>query len=155
MKAGIHPANYRLVVFEDLNNNTKFLIKSTIASEETTKWEDGQTYPLVKMHITSASHPYYTGIEKVIDIEGRIDKFKARQTHAKISKQKLQAKTSKVINQRKNQKTKSVEENFKLSLKPAKTSKKSASNSVEEKSAKSKDQLTDKKDKQDSVKSDN
>ena len=82
MKTNTHPDNYRLVVFEDLNNNTKFLMKSTVATQETIKWEDGQTYPLVKLHVTSASHPYYTGLEKMIDVEGRIDKFKARQQRA-------------------------------------------------------------------------
>jgi len=78
MKKGIHPDNYRLVVFQDLNNNTSFLTRSTVTSEETIKWEDGNEYPLVKVHISSASHPFYTGQEKLLDIEGRVDKFKAR-----------------------------------------------------------------------------
>ena len=82
MKADIHPDSYRLVVFEDLNSGQRFLTKSTAASEETTKHE-GQSYPLVKVHISSASHPFYTGQEKHLDIEGRIDKFKARQQAAK------------------------------------------------------------------------
>ena len=78
MKKAIHPDNYRAVVFQDLNNNTKFLTRSTVASDETIKWEDGQEYPLVKVHISSSSHPYFTGEERVLDIEGRVDKFKAR-----------------------------------------------------------------------------
>src|SRR5579875_3375844 len=78
MKKSLHPDNYRLVVFEDLNNGQRILTRSTVAAEETTKWEDGNEYPLVKVHITSFSHPYYTGEERVLDLEGRVDKFKAR-----------------------------------------------------------------------------
>lgn len=78
MKKDIHPKNYRQVVFEDLNNGFKFLTRSTVATEETIKWEDGNEYPLVKVHITSQSHPFFTGEERIVDIEGRVDKFKAR-----------------------------------------------------------------------------
>jgi large subunit ribosomal protein L31 len=78
MKKDIHPKNYRLVVFEDLNNGFRFLTRSTAAAEQTTKWEDGNEYPIVKVHITSASHPFFTGEERIVDIEGRVDKFKAR-----------------------------------------------------------------------------
>jgi large subunit ribosomal protein L31 len=78
MKKDIHPKNYRPVVFEDLNNGFRFLTRSTVASEETTKWADGKEYPLVKLHITSQSHPFFTGEERIVDIEGRVDKFKAR-----------------------------------------------------------------------------
>lgn len=78
MKKDLHPKEYRLVVFEDLNNGTKILTRSTIAAEETTKWEDGNEYPLVKVHISSSSHPFFTGEERIMDIEGRVDKFKAR-----------------------------------------------------------------------------
>lgn len=78
MKKDIHPKNYRPVVFEDLNNGFKFLTRSTVASDETTKWEDGNEYPLIKVHITSTSHPFFTGEERIVDIEGRVDKFKAR-----------------------------------------------------------------------------
>ena len=82
MKKSLHPDNYRLVVFEDLNNGTKFLTRSTVAAEETVKWEDGTEYPLVKVHISSASHPFFTGEERIVDIEGRVDKFKARREAA-------------------------------------------------------------------------
>jgi large subunit ribosomal protein L31 len=82
MKKGLHPDNYRPVVFQDLNNNETFLTKSTVATEDTIKL-DGVEYPLVKVHISSASHPFFTGQEKMIDIEGRVDKFKARQEAAK------------------------------------------------------------------------
>ena len=87
MKTDLHPDNYRLVVFEDLNNGHQFLTRSTAPAEQTTKWSDGQTYPLIKVHISSASHPFYTGQEKLIDIEGRVDKFKARQKAAAAARQ--------------------------------------------------------------------
>lgn len=87
MKKDIHPDNYRHVVFEDLNNGTRILTRSTIATEEKTKWEDGKEYPLVKVHISSSSHPFFTGEEKIMDIEGRVDKFKARAEAAKKAKE--------------------------------------------------------------------
>lgn len=73
-------------MFEDLNNGHKFLTKSTVDSEETTKWEDGNEYPLIKIHISSASHPFFTGQEKLVDIEGRVDKFEARRKAAAAAK---------------------------------------------------------------------
>jgi len=81
MKQSIHPKNYRPVVFQDLNNNTTFLTKSTVATEETITLE-GVEYPLVKVHISSSSHPYFTGEERIVDVEGRVDKFKERQAAA-------------------------------------------------------------------------
>lgn len=95
MKADIHPSSYRPVVFQDINNGQNFLVKSTAQTKETIKHEDGQTYPLVKLHITSASHPFYTGQEKVIDVEGRIDKFENRRKAAEAAREKLRAKTTK------------------------------------------------------------
>ncbi len=77
MKAGIHP-NYREVVFQDLSSDFAFLTRSTIETKETIKWEDGQEYPLVKVEVSSASHPFYTGKHKVLDSGGRVDKFKKR-----------------------------------------------------------------------------
>lgn len=77
MKKDLHPANYRLVVFQDLNNEQTYLTRSTVASDETIKL-NGVEYPLVKVHISGSSHPFYTGEERVLDIEGRVDKFKAR-----------------------------------------------------------------------------
>jgi large subunit ribosomal protein L31 len=82
MKKDLHPGNYRPVVFQDLNNNETFLTRSTVATEDTIKL-DGVEYPLVKVHISSASHPFFTGQEKLVDVEGRVDKFKARQEAAK------------------------------------------------------------------------
>lgn len=95
MKKELHPKNYRLVVFEDLNNGSRFITRSTVASEETIKWEDGNEYPLVKLHITSSSHPFYTGEERVLDIEGRVDKFKARAEAAAARKAQLAGKAKK------------------------------------------------------------
>lgn len=95
MKADIHPQDYRLVVFQDLSDDASFLIKSTAKTKETVKYKDGQTYPLVKLHITSASHPFYTGLEKVVDTEGRIDKFKNRRQAAETAKAKLAARSLK------------------------------------------------------------
>jgi large subunit ribosomal protein L31 len=82
MKKELHPTNYRPVVFQDLNEGTTFLTRSVVATTDTIKL-DGVEYPLVKVHISSASHPFFTGQEKMIDIEGRVDKFKARQEAAK------------------------------------------------------------------------
>lgn len=78
MKKDIHHKQYRPVVFQDLNNGFAFLTRSTTASDDTIKWEDGKEYPLVKVHISAASHPFFTGEERIVDIEGRVDKFKAR-----------------------------------------------------------------------------
>ena len=77
MKADIHP-DYREVVFHDVTSDFKFLTRSTLASKESVKWEDGNEYPLVKVEISSASHPFYTGQNRVVDTAGRIDKFKKR-----------------------------------------------------------------------------
>lgn len=77
MKADIHP-NYQPVVFQDISSEFAFLTRSTMTSKETVKWEDGQEYPLIKVEISSASHPFYTGKQKVMDTGGRIDKFKRR-----------------------------------------------------------------------------
>lgn len=88
MKQGLHPDDYQLVVFEDLNNGFRFLTRATAKTSEKTKWEDGQEYPLVKVHITSTSHPFFTGEERILDIEGRVDKFKARAAAGAASKDK-------------------------------------------------------------------
>ncbi len=85
MKKDLHPKNYRLVVFQDLNNQQTYLTRSTVASDETIKL-DGTEYPLVKVHISASSHPFFTGEERVLDIEGRVDKFKARAEAAKAAK---------------------------------------------------------------------
>jgi large subunit ribosomal protein L31 len=77
MKAGIHP-EYRDVVFQDLSSDFAILTRSTMNSKETIKWEDGNEYPLIKVEVSSASHPFYTGKHKVLDSGGRVDRFKKR-----------------------------------------------------------------------------
>lgn len=94
MKKDIHPKNYRPVVFQDLNNNQTYLTRSTVATDETIKL-DGVEYPLVKVHITGSSHPFYTGEERVLDIEGRVDKFKARAEAAQKAKEARMAAAKK------------------------------------------------------------
>jgi large subunit ribosomal protein L31 len=86
MKKDLHPSNYRLVVFQDLNNGTTYLTRSTVGTDETIDL-DGATYPLVKVHISSSSHPFFTGEERIVDIEGRVDKFKARAEAAKAARE--------------------------------------------------------------------
>ena len=82
MKKDLHPKDYRSVVFQDLNNGTTFITRSTATTDETIKVE-GTEYPLIKVHISSSSHPFFTGEERIVDVEGRVDKFKARQEAAK------------------------------------------------------------------------
>ena len=78
MKKDIHPASYRAVVFKDISTDEAFLGKSCAATKETTTWEDGNEYPLVKMEISSFSHPFFTGQMILVDTAGRIDKFNKR-----------------------------------------------------------------------------
>jgi len=78
MKQGIHPGNYRVVVFKDISNGTQFLSRSTAASNETVTFEDGNDYPVIKLEISNTSHPFYTGKNVLVDTAGRIDKFKKR-----------------------------------------------------------------------------
>lgn len=82
MKKDIHPQNYRLVIFEDSSNGEKFLIGSTIETTNTSTWEDGTEYPSVLIDVSSTSHPFYTGQEKVMDTAGRVERFKARASKA-------------------------------------------------------------------------
>ena len=77
MKPDIHP-EYREVVFQDLSSDFSFLTRSTASSKETIKWEDGNEYPLIKVEVSSASHPFYTGKHKLMDTGGRVDRFKRR-----------------------------------------------------------------------------
>lgn len=78
MKSDIHPENYRLVVFKDMSNGFQFLTKSCVATKETITYEDGNDYPVYKLEISSASHPFYTGKMNFVDTAGRIDKFNKR-----------------------------------------------------------------------------
>ena len=95
MKSSIHPQNYRPVVFSDDQAGFAFLTQSTAQTTDTIVWEDGKTYPLVKVHISSASHPFFTGEEKIIDTEGRVDRFKARQEAAAKRRAELANKAKK------------------------------------------------------------
>lgn len=111
MKKDLHPSSYRPVVFQDTSNGFAFLTRSTAATQETIKWEDGNEYPLVKIHISSQSHPFFTGEEKIIDVEGRVDKFKARAeaaAKARDAKIKASKKTVKKSNSKESTKDDSV-----------------------------------------------
>ncbi|MDO4902079.1 MAG: type B 50S ribosomal protein L31 [bacterium] len=99
MKKNLHPTEYRPVVFSDEVAGFAFLTRSTADSKETIKWEDGQEYPLVKIHISSASHPFFTGEEKIIDTEGRVDRFKRAQEMAQARKEALANKAKKAAAQ--------------------------------------------------------
>ena len=77
MKSEIHP-EYRQVVYQDTSSDFRFLTRSTVATSETVEWEDGNTYPLAKVEISSASHPFFTGKQKLIDSGGRVERFQKR-----------------------------------------------------------------------------
>jgi large subunit ribosomal protein L31 len=83
MKKDIHPAEYRPVLFVDNSNDVEFIIPSTVNTKETGKAKDGKEYPMVRLEISSSSHPFYTGQEKSLDAAGRVERFKARQAKAK------------------------------------------------------------------------
>ncbi|WP_455497209.1 type B 50S ribosomal protein L31 [Coprobacter sp.] len=87
MKKGLHPDNYRPVVFKDMSNDDIFITRSTVAAKETIE-VDGVTYPLVKLEITSTSHPFFTGKQKLVDTAGRVDKFMNRYSKHMQNKQK-------------------------------------------------------------------
>lgn len=86
MREGIHPKEYRFVVFKDLSTDYTFVTRSSAPSKETITWEDGKEYPLVKVEISSDSHPFYTGKMKFVDTAGRIDKFNKK--FAKFAKKR-------------------------------------------------------------------
>ena len=88
MKTDTHPENHRKVIFEDNSSGARFLVYSTIDTEATDKWEDGQEYPVAHVDVSSASHPFYTGQEKVMDTAGRVERFKARADKAATRKKK-------------------------------------------------------------------
>ena len=94
-KSEIQPKDYAFVVFSDETAKYSFLTRSTAKSDETIKWTDGKEYPLVKIQISSASHPFFTGEEKIIDTEGRVDRFKARAKKAAALKATLGNKVKK------------------------------------------------------------
>src|SRR5258708_139198 len=94
MKKDLHPTSYRPVVFQDLNNSQTYLTRSTVATTDKITL-DGVEYPLVKVHISSSSHPFYTGEERIVDIEGRVDRFKARAASGAASRDKRAAAAQK------------------------------------------------------------
>lgn len=77
MKDSIHP-EYRDVVFQDISAEFSFLTRSTISTRDTIKWTDGKEYPLVKIEVSSKSHPFYTGKQKILDTAGRVEKFRQK-----------------------------------------------------------------------------
>ena len=77
MKDGIHP-EYRPVVFKDDSTGYAFLTRSTVSSDRVIEWEDGTEYPLVKLDISSSSHPFYTGQQRLVDTAGRVERFRRR-----------------------------------------------------------------------------
>ena len=95
MKQAIHPNDYRPIVVQDTAAGYAFLTKSTAKTDKTIKWEDGNEYPLLEVFISSASHPFYTGKETLVDTEGRVDRFKARAEAAKARKEALANKAKK------------------------------------------------------------
>ena len=94
MKKGIHP-NYRPVVFLDVGAGVSFLSRSTVATSDTVKWEDGVEYPLYKVDISSASHPFFTGKMKLLDTAGRVEKFQKKYAGANYAAKKTPAADAK------------------------------------------------------------
>lgn len=88
MKTDIHPENYRTVIFHDNSSEERMLIGSAVETDKTDKWTDGKEYPLVTVDVSSASHPFYTGQEKIMDMAGRVERFKARVGKAGVRKKK-------------------------------------------------------------------
>lgn len=86
MKKGIHPNDYREVVFQDASSGVKFLTRSTVKTDKKITWEDGKEYPLYSLAISRYSHPFFTGEQRLVDTEGRVEKFKKK--YARAAKQK-------------------------------------------------------------------
>lgn len=92
MKKDIHPKNYRTMIFHDNSSGERFLVGSTVHSDKTEKWTDGHEYPIAFIDVSSASHPFYTGQEKVMDTAGRVERFKARASKAGVRSKVAKAK---------------------------------------------------------------
>jgi large subunit ribosomal protein L31 len=75
MKPGIHPKGYRPVVFHDVAIDKRWIMMSTVQTDQTTVWKDGRTYPIYNVETSMYSHPLYTGTQRIIDTEGRVEKF--------------------------------------------------------------------------------
>ena len=91
MKKDIHSKDYRWVVFEDSSCNYSFLTRSTVKTDKTVKWEDGNEYPLVTVELSSASHPFFTGQMKIVDTAGRVERFERRYGRRRGSDQNTDA----------------------------------------------------------------
>jgi large subunit ribosomal protein L31 len=78
MKSDIHPKQYRYVVFQDSSADFAMLTRSTVRTKDTIVWEDGKEYPLYKLDVSSASHPFYTGKQKLLDSAGRVERFRRK-----------------------------------------------------------------------------
>jgi large subunit ribosomal protein L31 len=91
MKADIHPENYRPVIFHDNSSGSRMLVGSTIDTTETDTWTDGKEYGVARVDVSSASHPFYTGQEKVMDTAGRVERFKNRAAAAGATRRKKAA----------------------------------------------------------------
>ncbi len=89
MKKDIHPDNYRMVVFKDFSSDDAWLARSCAPTRDTIVWEDGKEYPLVKLEISSYSHPFFTGKMKFVDTAGRIDKFNKKFAKTRFAKKDL------------------------------------------------------------------
>lgn len=88
MKKGIHPQNYRPVVFQDASADFAFLTRSCVETDETIVWTDGKEYPLYRLEISSASHPFFTGKMKFVDTTGRVQKFQDKYKNARYARGK-------------------------------------------------------------------
>jgi large subunit ribosomal protein L31 len=86
MKKGIHPEEYRKVVFKDFSCDEAFMTRSCVDTNDTIVWEDGNEYPLVKLEISNMSHPFFTGKMKFVDTAGRIDKFNKKFATTRFAK---------------------------------------------------------------------
>ncbi|MGK0365584.1 MAG: large subunit ribosomal protein L31 [Saprospiraceae bacterium] len=89
MKKGIHPEEYRTVIFKDLSADESFMGRSCAEARDTVTWEDGKDYPLIKLEISSASHPFFTGKMKFVDTAGRIDKFNKKFSKTRFAKKEM------------------------------------------------------------------
>jgi large subunit ribosomal protein L31 len=83
VKKGIHPENYRPVVFKDVGADIAWVCKSTVKTDKTVQWEDGNEYPLYTLDLSSASHPFYTGKQMFVDSEGRVERFQRKYANKK------------------------------------------------------------------------
>ncbi len=86
MKEGIHSSDYREVIFQDSVSGTMFKIRSTVKTDRTVTYNDGKEYPLFALPISSYSHPFFTGEERLVDTEGRVDKFKKKYARSSVVK---------------------------------------------------------------------